>query len=198
MKRILVFAVIFCFFLAAGCEKAGNINEPEKGNEIVGIDKIEIDKDETNETKSSLISDGKLKGMQFGIGTSAAEIVSEKGKPEDEGFFAGGYYITYGNDIYFTDASYQDVQQGDYGVVTDIAFSQGKELLGVKIGMTLNEIKEMLGEPDRTFLTEEDNDFYANSKCIAYADGDYEIIFMADKVSEVTNGARFSKVHNDN
>ena len=103
--------------------------------------------------------------------TFAADIINEKGKPEDEGFFAGAYYIAYGDNLYFTDASHQDVQQGNYGLVTEISFAKGEELLGVKIGMTLDEIKGKLGEPDRIFLTDEDNEFFSDSKCISYVEG---------------------------
>lgn len=78
------------------------------------------------------------------LGIKKEEITSRFGEPEDTGFWKGANYYSYsdGRDflVYFAD----DLP----GVVVGISYFGPQEILGAKVGMTMEEIKSVLGEPD--------------------------------------------------
>ncbi len=78
------------------------------------------------------------------LGMKEAEIKSRFGEPEDTGFWKGANYYSYSanHDILFFFAD--DLP----GVVVGISYLGPEEILGIRVGMTMEEVRTILGEAD--------------------------------------------------
>jgi len=78
------------------------------------------------------------------FGLSMAEIKSILGTPDSQGFAEGAEYFFYpeqGLALFFWPVS------GEENLVRSIQLNQGAEVAGIRVGMTFDEIKGVLGTP---------------------------------------------------
>jgi hypothetical protein len=96
--------------------------------------------------KLGLAYEGKIDTLPFKIGSKGNEIIKKYGKPKEEGFFDGAYFITYEKTTYFLNWSTDD----KYGEVLSIGVGRGFKLFGIKVGMPIKNIQKILGKIDHT------------------------------------------------
>ncbi|WP_105615001.1 DUF4309 domain-containing protein [Vallitalea okinawensis] len=166
--------------------KVDSIDKSTKHDEKPVVDKVEKS-DEIKEVEESEMLDplqgiegGELENVRFGLGTKLEDIATELGEPDQEGWFSG-YYINYDDIFYFGDGSDRT------GSVSLISVRNNHELLGVKLGMTTEEIIEVLGSPDLQGFIDSDAELSGGSWYISYIRNGYVLSFYSDNMNEKTN-----------
>lgn len=77
------------------------------------------------------------------LGKTKKKLVEEYGEPDEiMTVDAAG-----GEKFYYKDKNLSFIFAGEEGVVNNLYLYPGAEILGIKVGMTFNEIEEILGEP---------------------------------------------------
>lgn len=99
-------------------------------------------KQETVKNPLEPLSEGKIDGIGYSLGTECKKVLTDLGKPDDEGTTEGNYYYMYGNVTYFSDS--MDENEGN---ITAIAIRDSIDICGTKVGMKPAEIKKILGQP---------------------------------------------------
>ena len=126
---------------------------------------------------------GKIEGLEFGIGDSTEEIITLWGMPDKYDYYLGGLYLKYTdrNVIYFTSAVFKEGQIDHGNVVTIAVFGQEKSYFGVKIGNKFKDMEEVLGKPSSIVSDQEheDSELFRDSWVAYYDAGDYEIAFRS-------------------
>lgn len=209
MKRIVAVLVLCALiFITSACnkEKTGEIStsEPEKGKETLqgdpSKDTEETKEEETKEEekkeesqkskKEELLKNayqGKIDGGEFGVGESTEKIMNALGQPEMTDNFLGGMYLKYGDIVYFSNGWLEDAGQGavNHGEVVIISKNGNSPSYGIKKGMTLEEVKALLGEPDEVWdLTPEElaeSELIVHDRVVIYQTGDYQVQLEFDK-----------------
>ncbi len=77
------------------------------------------------------------------LGRTAQEVVDVYGAPTE----VSDHYLG-GEELYYEDLSARFVLAGEEGVVNNLYLTEGAEIWDVEIGMTFDEIEEVLGEPE--------------------------------------------------
>jgi len=136
-----------------------------------------------------LARQGKVDGIEFKINTSTDEVIEKWGLPDVYDYFMGGLFLSYEdkNVLFFTDAGLDNDGEIIHGNIKGIGvFEENKEVFNVKIGMTFDEIIEVLGEPTymSTLEQNEDSELLAGNWTIMYDVGEYDVEF----VSKTENG----------
>lgn len=119
------------------------------------------------------------------LGMSEEEIVELYGEPDFEDLIGGPG----GRELYYMEERKSFIFAGDSEVVNNLRFFSGKELLGVEVGMTFDEITDVLGTPrERGF------DSYSGKHSLVYflgedinGMGEVEIWFSAPDEDAPTN-----------
>ena len=196
MKKIFI-ALIMISVLASfsACKNTETSNEPQGNDTNIeetnkndqDIDKDSLnntDKDNSNEvsnqddTKKQLLKsayEGKIDGVEFGIGDIGTDIIKKLGEPDQEDYILGGLYLQYGEITFLTNGF------DESGEVVSILFSDGTtEVFGINLGMTVKEIEEVLGMPDRTLSLKdnEENELYEGNCATVYDLGKYKLAFI--------------------
>lgn len=110
-----------------------------------------------------LLYEGKMNGVEFGIGTKYDKIITQWGEPEEyTDSFMGGILIKYGDTYFFVN----DNQ------VTGIYYTGSNEIYGVEIGMDLEQVVEILGDQ---------NDLYDSPYSELYPDEPLILEYKAGK-----------------
>lgn len=107
---------------------------------------------------------GKMFGEEVGIGATKEELERAKGPFINEGYYEGGYYHGYNNAIFIFDTEER---------VGWIAMK------GKRISSTLEEVKDVLGEPSSSGFNEMDGINYIN-----YNVGEYVLTFDGSQDDE--------------
>lgn len=126
-----------------------------------------------------IVGEGRLPGIEFGIGASCKEIVNKMGKPKDQDFFEGGLYLDYDKVIFLTDSD-----ESYNGKVTSISLNEG-QIFGVNVGMKPSEIKKVLGKPSYEGKNEEEGAIYQ----LRYNVKGYTLLFASEKEDSPTLSA---------
>ncbi len=130
-----------------------------------------------------LLREGRAENIEFGVGTKTETIVNKWGKADTEDYFLGGTFLTYGNITFFTNAT-------DYtGEVAVIGISESTAIFGIKVGMTFDEIKEILGTPAAEIASDAEDELYGGDWCLIYESGQYKVSFMAKDTNSATYAA---------
>ncbi|WP_312653466.1 DUF4309 domain-containing protein [Aminipila sp.] len=110
-----------------------------------------------------LLYEGKMNGVEFGIGTKYDKIITQWGEPEEyTDSFMGAILIKYGDTYFFVN----DNQ------VTGIYYTGSNEIYGVEIGMDLEQVVEILGSQ---------NDLYDSPYSELYPDEPLILEYKAGK-----------------
>lgn len=182
MKKILAFLLILSlvFFAGFGCKKNDpNGQEPidpdPKQEEPINSekndpgDKTDDENYEQEEGKSKIhlfpeAAEGRFTDSQIKFGTSREKVYSLMGEPEEIMPWQGADLYVFGNFGVYMDPDIEEV--------IGLTAGQGYKTYGVEIGMTEDEIRSILGQPDSAGdITE--SGFYG----IDYDAGDYVIAF---------------------
>jgi len=126
---------------------------------------------------------GKMDGIEFGIGAISGDIIDKWGEPDASDYFLGGLYLKYGDIVFFTNG------YDESGKVVNISFSdENTEVYGIRLGMMIKEIEEILGTPDTVTSSKdnEESEYYYDNWTTSYVVGNYELIFAhKDKDSSI-------------
>ncbi len=76
------------------------------------------------------------------LGWTKGELVEKYGEPDE----TNPHYLG-GEGFYYNDLSTKFVFSGEEGVVNNLYLYSGAEILGIRVGMTTEEIEDVLGEP---------------------------------------------------
>ncbi len=140
-----------------------------------------------------LARQGKVDGIEFGIGDKAKDIVARWGEPDRKEYFLGGKYYKYDdkNIVFFTNEGSvgEDGNEIDNGDVVIIGISgENRDVYNVCLGMTIDEIIAVLGEPTVTCAPEENEDSELLSGwTFEYDVGKYTVCFEADTENSPVN-----------
>ncbi|WP_202709004.1 DUF4309 domain-containing protein [Sporosalibacterium faouarense] len=134
------------------------------------------------------VKEGKLEGIEFGIGTYSRDIVEKWGMPDRYDNFMGGLYLAY-DDKGVVFSTYTSLNDGkiEYADVMWIGiYGDDKEICNVKLGMNFKEIISVLGEPSyqRNSTQNEAMELYDGECTIEYETDKYILVFVANKVDE--------------
>lgn len=204
MKKIFI-ALIMISVLASfsACKNAKtsneiqgndtNIEEANKNNQNIDKDPLkDTDKDDSNDvsnqndTKKQLLKsayEGKIDGVEFGIGDIGTDIIKKLGEPDQEDYILGGLYLQYGEITFLTNGF------DESGEVVSMLFSdETTEVFGIKLGMTVKEIEEVLGVPDRTLSSKdnEESELYQGNWATVYDLEQYNLVFIHESQDSPT------------
>lgn len=160
-------------------------NDQEENNELDNEDEAnntdESDNSEVvteEQPKEDLLKsayEGKIDGIEFGIGDIGTDIIGKWGEPDESDYFLGGFYLSY-DDIMFLTNGYDETGE----VVSILFFDKNAEVFGIKLGMTMKEIEKVLGTPDETtsLKDNEQSELYMDNWTTKYKLGNYELTFV--------------------
>jgi uncharacterized protein YgiM (DUF1202 family) len=102
------------------------------------------------------------------LGTSIEAMKEKIGEPDSVEYFTGSLYYSYGRLTFFSLDS--ELNQGDVKI---ISYTGDKEVFGIKIGMTIDQVVAKLGDYDiESDLTDElDDEWYGGSFVYTYQVG---------------------------
>ena len=176
---LLVFAVI--------------VTLTNKKEQIVHIDenfglKTSMEDRKLND-KLKLAYEGLIDDVEFSINTSAEDIIHKWGEPRGRGFMRdGGLFLSY-DDIIFHTNGHLNSDNGyniyNYGDIVGIIV---KESYGIKFGMDIDDVKDILGKPHGETVYDSmrrDGEGIVKPKLYYYV-GDYTVTIPYDeKTKEV-------------
>lgn len=184
---VLLSAVIFIFTNRENI--IGNQNEPR--------DNPAYNENENNNGNSSLnpvdeefneflraAYDGCIDNVEFGIGSDATKIVEEWGEPLSKGYIYGGLYLHYDKATFYTNGY---IENSNY-IYGNIGMIDTVESYGVKEGMVIEEVLDVLGTPDGVDIYDElreygEGIYYPR---LYYYAGDYTISIIYDPDTRLT------------
>lgn len=204
MKKSLFFlAVIISVFIFSACEShvsefEGNKNvknsniQPSNETKVYNDNNMEEEVEEITEYIThennpllKLACEGKVDGIDFGIGSYSGEIVEKWGMPDRCDNYMGGAYLAYDDkDVTFlTNTPMYDGKMEYADVVWIVIWGDSREIYNVRIGMTFEEIEEVLGRPSskETPYENEESELYGGKWTITYDTGKYLLEFVADE-----------------
>lgn len=188
MKNLPIFIciLIVSIILTIGCNAKNKIDDKKENIENKNLSTIIKQSENPNQKQAEKVtanneifksaSQGKINGIEFGIGTRFEEIIKTWGEPEEKGNYEGSNYLIYDDITFMADENSE--------VVSRIAISGEREVYGVKIGMKPSEIKKILGEPKYESIYE-DTDIQQRS--IVYENGEYRVMFCSDDIDTPVN-----------
>ncbi len=119
--------------------------------------------------------EGKIDGIEFGIGDKGTDIIGKMGEPDESDYFLGGFYLSY-DDIMFLTNGYDETGK----VVSILFFDKNAEVFGIKLGLTTKEIEKVLGTADEVISAKdnEQSELYMDNWTTRYKLGSYELTFV--------------------
>ncbi|MDQ0877504.1 hypothetical protein QFZ77_006163 [Paenibacillus sp. V4I3] len=142
-------------------ESMGKIVKYEDDTKIISIEdtnlskKLVLDKDFLTSA-----SEGKIKGIEFGIGSNKKDVIQKWGEPQKTGSWQTQYYSWFDYYYFFgnPDESVSAIRIG-----------------GDTVKCTVDELKKAIGEPKDEGLNDIESGWY-----LYYEAGDYQVFFNAD------------------
>lgn len=132
-----------------------------------------------------LAYEGKMDGIEFGIGDNTEEVVKKWGEPLEIDYFAGGLYLKYDNIVFFTNG-YTDEGKIHHGEIQNMILFNNKDTYGIKSGMDIYAIEKILGQPnfreiyDAYFGPDPDGKYGEDNKAY-YLAGNYMLVIPYNK-----------------
>lgn len=136
----------------------------------------------------SLAKEGKVKGVEFPLGTPVKEVLQKWGKPGKQGEFDGGFYFTYDKVILFADGN-----DATSGKLTIISVTTGREIAGVKVGATPVEVKKFLGQPAFEGFAGAEDELSGGYWETRYNAGNYSLLFYSQDQDSATVSAQLGR-----
>ena len=163
--------------------------ETEPSGDIDDDDDPDPDGLETNPSPDTspldLVGQGRVEGIGVGAGDSTEKVISELGPADELDYYLGGLYLMYHDLdlVFFTSAQGQFGEITEHGEVVVIGISsENQDLYGVRLGMTFEQIIEVLGQPTTIVSAEENenSELLFDGWSLEYKVGDYTLCFQAD------------------
>jgi len=124
------------------------------------------------------IGNGMLDTATIGLGFHVDFVINTYGQPAEKDVYEGSTYYSYPDKhIIFFISLYDDL-------VSAIGINEGGELFGVRIGMTCDEIKDILGSPDIEGYDEMEGDYF-----MLYQSGIHQLYFFSPDKNSPTDSA---------
>ena len=116
----------------------------------------------------ALLYEGKMDDIEFGIGINYDKLIAQWGDPEEyTESFMGGKLLKYG-DTYFLVSD---------DIITGIYYTGDDEIYGIKIGMGLEQIVEILGGKNRLYRSIYSELYINDPLILEYKAGKYIVNF---------------------
>ncbi len=187
MKKYLLALLILSLLIFTGCSKEEN--KPEENKPEVQPPKQEEPKQEETknedpketEVQGSKIdqfpeaAQGKFTDLAITFEDSRAKVVKELGDPDEITTWQGSDLYIYNNIGIYIDPSEEKV--------TGLTAGEGYRTYGIKIGMTADEIKSVLGEPDY-----EGENLESGANVLEYEAGEYVVEISLDPEGKKSAG----------
>jgi uncharacterized protein involved in high-affinity Fe2+ transport len=136
-----------------------------------------------------LAYEGKIDNLQVGVGNKLKDVIGQLGEPVELANFEGSSYVTYQNISFMLDKIVESTS--DSADIMGIIASEGYELYGVKVGMTPDEIKKILGAAEQEYKDGEDE---GDMWKLEYTCGEYKLTFFFIDKSSPSTSAYLSKL----
>lgn len=170
----------------------GEVNTDTDDEENVPLDVIEQEDGQptiTHENNPNFAAalEGKVDGIEFGIGASTKTILESWGLPDLYDYYTGALFFRYDDRgvIFFTGASLaQDGETMVHDEVKEIVvFSEEQSVYNVNVGMTLAEIIKVLGDPSYRYSPEDAylDELLMDNWIIMYDVGNFIVIFASSE-----------------
>lgn len=190
MRRIIIISLVLVIAITATSCKAKTVigvdNKPETPKPVQTEQNKPVEK--TNEDPMKLAFEGKIDKLQVGVGDRLANAVLELGEPLELAYFEGSSYISYQNLSFMVDKVIEKIS--DEATISGIVVSGGYEIYGVKIGMTPDAIKSILGAADQEYKDGEGDEQMWK---LEYKCGAYNLTFFFNDSSSPSTSAYLSK-----
>ena len=124
-----------------------------------------------------------MDGVKFGIGTNSIEIIKQWGEPNQKNNFMGGLLLSYDEIFFLTDGNILN-DNITYGDVIGIYYTGEETMYGIYEGMPLEQVEEILGNPNGTYISYYSELYAENNMIIKYEAGEYTVFFEIDDESK--------------
>lgn len=187
MKKLIITTLILGVAVTAsacGTKPASSVENPPQPKPVQTEAPAPIKTAEKNvDGPLKLAYEGKVTNVQIGLGASLQEVISVMGEPIELGHFEGSSFVNYENITFMLSEVVEDTT-GKAEIIGIIA-SEGYELYGIKVGMSMAEIKQVLGAAQQEY---KDNEDEGGMWILEYQCGDYKLTFyFIDQVSPSTS-----------
>lgn len=183
MKKVIVAALIIslCFGIIILSKQKEPLNQGDDSTKDVDYSSEKPEgKGEVFAPELQLLYGGKLDDAGYKIGDNYDSIIIQLGTPNAEAAFMGGTLLEY-DEIYFF---FND------NIVSAIYYIGTEKIYGVQRGMTLEQAKAILGEPNHAYTAIYDELFPDESLIAVYRAGEYitklEINPENDKIQSIS------------
>lgn len=183
MKKVIVVVLIisFCFGIILLSKQKEPLNQGDYSTKDVDYSSENPEgKGEVFAPELQLLYGGKLDAAGYKIGDNYDSIIIQLGTPNAEAAFMGGTLLEY-DEIYFF---FND------NIVSAIYYIGTEKIYGVQKGMTLEQAKAILGEPNHIYTAIYDELFPDESLIAVYRAGEYitklEINPENDKIQSIS------------
>jgi hypothetical protein len=192
MKRVMIITLILSISITASscsAKAAANLEgAKETPKPVQAVEQIKPE-ESLKKVGIELAYEGKIDSLEFGIGDKLEKAIAEMGEPVELAYFEGSSYISYENLSFMLDKVIE--KTSDEAAISGIIISEGYDLYGVKVGMTPNEIKSILGAANQEFKDGEgDEEMWK----LEYQYGDYSLTFFFNDSSAPSTSAYLSKL----
>lgn len=122
---------------------------------------------------------GNIDGVEFGMNDPAEDVIEKLGEPIDIDYIYGGLYLQYEDMVFYTNGHIDDNKNYVHGIVRRIDVN---ESYGIKKGMTIDEVVEILGESDGQIIYDELREYGEGEvdPKMDYYTGDYTVSIVYD------------------
>jgi len=131
--------------------------------------------------------DGHFDDLNITVDENKDAVISKMGKIIDQGGFMGGTFISYDNYTFiFYGIGMENKPEGN---IAGIFYHGADSMYGVDIGTKMDQIKEVLGTPDREDVINNDGEesFYDNGTILlTYYTGSYQVTFISDNEEKLS------------
>lgn len=190
MKKVIVILLVLALsfsFVSCKAEKASEKNTEPVSNTTEKVEPAPAPAPAQENDALKTAREGKVTGLNIGIGSTLQEAIAQMGEPSALDYFEGTSYVSYELVDLILDRIIDDTKTE--ASITGIILSEGYELYGVKVGMTPEEIKGILGAPTKEEL---ENDPEGSTWRLDYDCGTYLLSFFSADQNSSTLSAYLS------
>lgn len=141
-------------------ESLGKLVKYEEDTKVISIDDTNLSTKLTLDAFLSFASQGKIKGIDFGIDSKKKDVIRKWGDPQKTGSWQTEYYSWFDYYYFFSNPD------ESVGAI---------RIAGNTIKYTVDEIKKALGQPGNEGINDIENGWY-----LYYEAGKYEVFFNAE------------------
>ena len=157
-------------------EQIRTIDIVRNGYVFDSVKKISAEKDHP-------FDDRLAKELPFDVATPMKNVLDAWGEADESDYFLGGLFYNYLEHevLFFSDSTFDANNQVIHGEVKGLGLYGERVVLGVKEGMSFDEVEALLGTPDQlnTPQMNEFSELYSGSWTMTYETSKYSITFAS-------------------